>query len=105
MTSQVAELDAKIAKLWPKKWAKANAPRPGASKRRNRLRRAYRTYAEYVEWRANNPDAYCSNCVHFEDAPMLPNHKHCSIKSDFYGYAVVPATHVCMDHKPNSEVP
>lgn len=62
-TARAENIDDEIAREWPKQWARANDPtRPGASKRRNNIRRHYREAKAFDVWRAANPKAFCSNC-------------------------------------------
>jgi hypothetical protein len=91
------EHDAAIAAAWPDRWAKANADRPGASKRRNNLRKVWRAHLSHSAFVAANPDARCGNCANFKQ--MLFSEKHyCELDSDFHGYAITQADGVCIRH-------
>lgn len=87
-------LDADIAAAWPARWAKANASRPGASKRRNNLRRQWRLHRELTAFVAANPTAGCANCAHYRPVPHDAR-KCCDLDSDFHGYMMTPPEHVC----------
>jgi len=88
--------DKAIAQAWPFEWARANRAKPGASKRRNNLRKRWRYAEELKAFLAANPSASCATCRHWEPVPRsTDNSKHCSIESDFYGYQIVKPDYVC----------
>ena len=95
MTDEQREtLDTEIARAWPERWAKANEQRPGGSKRRNNIRKAYLGAMEHAAFVATNPHARCSNCRHLGHKATLPK-PFCELDSDFYGYQTVVLDHVC----------
>lgn len=87
-------MDTEIAQSWPARWAKANDPRPGASKRRNNLRKAWQQHLAYQAFKDAHPDASCASCANRgrmpHDARMT-----CDLDSDFHGYSLVAPEHVC----------
>lgn len=96
-------LDAEIAATWPSRWAKANAARPGASKRRNVLRRAFAGFKADLAFKVANPNARCGNCRHYKPLPFASKRHthHCEIESDFAGYSCTTVNHVCVRWKPS----
>lgn len=90
-------IDTEIARNWPKQWARANDPsKPGASKRRNNIRRAYREAQAFKAWRAKNPTASCAGC---KNASTLYAPKHpltCDLEATGGCIQPVAADHVCM---------
>lgn len=90
----MTDLDAALAAAWPARWAKANDSRPGASKRRNNLRKAWRAHLAFVAFKAANPEACCGNCDSFKPMPH-DSRMQCEAESDFYGYQIVTADGVC----------
>lgn len=89
------EEDAAIAKAWPDRWARANSNRPGASKRRNNLRKAWHASEALKQFRVANPNARCGNCAHMGLTP-ISDKPHCENDSDFYGYQLVDLDNVCV---------
>lgn len=87
-------VDAEIARIWPARWAKANAARPGASKRRTNLRKAFRQYQAHTAFVASNPDARCGNCAHVA-MKHTRDQPHCELDSDYYGDQLVKLDGVC----------
>jgi len=39
--------------------------------------------------------ASCGSCRHWEKVPMMRGEHHCSIESDFHGYAIKATTDIC----------
>ena len=99
MTDEAKALDEAIAAAWPDRWARANAPRTGASKRRNNLRKAWKAHLTYQAFVAANPNARCGNCTHMKRVPhRTAAHRdanHCELDSDFYGYQITSPESVC----------
>ncbi|WP_370171384.1 hypothetical protein [Sphingobium abikonense] len=94
-----AATDAAIAAAWPKDWAKANDARPGASKRRNKLRKAWAAQQSFAAFKAANPNANCGNCAHRGNHYNIGD--HCELQTDFYGYATIrDLSKVCVQHEP-----
>lgn len=93
--------DAAIAKLWPDRWAKANDPtKRNRSKARQQLRKAYANALAFDAFVAANPNARCGNCKHFEKVPHDSKGLwHCSIESDFHGYAITYDGNRCIKWK------
>jgi hypothetical protein len=90
------EIDEQIAREWPQRWAKANEPRPGASKRRNNLRKCWKYAQEIACFRAANPTARCETCRNWQPVPHSKKaERHCSVQSDFYGYQITKPDAVC----------
>lgn len=87
--------DAAIAAAWPVQWAKANDARPGASKRRNKLRSHWNGHLALEAFKAANPEARCGNCNSFKPMPH-DSRMHCEAESDFYGYQITTADRLCM---------
>ncbi len=87
-------LDAEIAAKWPQEWAKANHSRPGASKRRNNLRKRYRYVMELEAFVRENPTAKCANCRHMSTVNY--SKPYCELDSDFHGYQTVALDYVCV---------
>lgn len=92
-----AGLDAEIARAWPERWRKANETRPGASKRRNNLRKAYHAHLAYGDFVSANPEARCGNCQHMKQAHYRDK-PHCELDSDFYGDQLTSPENVCTRH-------
>lgn len=91
----MSELDAAIAKNWPRRWAAANDPtKPNRSKARNNLRRQYRAAMTLSEWQANHPQATCGTCDNCAEIPGSAG-RHCDVESDFKGYVVTYAETAC----------
>lgn len=90
--------DADISRVWPERWAKANDARPGASKRRNNLRKAFRNYLERTAFVAANPEACCANCAHMA-INFTRKQPHCELDSDYYGDQLVKPDYVCTKWK------
>lgn len=92
-------IDAAIAAAWPEKWAKANADRPGASKRRNNLRKSWAASQELAAFKAAHPHASCGNCDNH--ATHFSQGDYCLLESDFHGLAVIrDISDVCARHAP-----
>lgn len=91
------EIDAKIAALWPDKWAKANDPRLARrAKARNHLRSAYAAHVKFADFKARHPNASCGNCVNFKRLPHDTKGRHmCEADSDFHGYTIVERNGLC----------
>lgn len=94
------EIDTQIATIWPKRWAKANAPyrtNKSRSKARTAIRKQYRDYLKLVEFENNNPSAKCGNCAHKEKIRFGKSNKmHCGLGSDFHGYVLTTTEYVCI---------
>lgn len=89
-------LDDAIAEDWPERWAKANNGH-GQSKKRNNLRKAYKTHLAFLAFKAANPHARCGNCTEFKPIPVHANGgMQCELESDFHGYAITTANRVCV---------
>lgn len=89
--------DEAIAIRFPLEWARANDPaKRGRSKARNNLRRRYRAIVELETFVSGNPSASCVSCVHSTSDPT-PGIRGltCDLDSDFHGYQMVRADHVC----------
>lgn len=100
MTKAAAEVDAKIAKAWPNRWAKANDPNlRGRSKARQQLRRAWRRKLEFEAFKAANPDMSCFNCQHREKNPTtMPEFDwHCAMGQDGPWYSPITEDRPCTD--------
>jgi hypothetical protein len=97
-----ADPDEELKRHWPDRWAKANDSRPGRSKRRNRLRRAFAGFKADLRFKATNPDANCGNCKHYKPLPFASSKwtHHCEIESDFAGYSCTKINYVCSRWKP-----
>lgn len=89
------DIDAAIAAAWPERWSKANDSRPGASKRRNKLRSQWRRAVAFEAFKAANPTAQCGNCNSFKPMP-LDSRMHCEAESDFYGYQIATSDGLCV---------
>lgn len=96
--------DAAIAERWPDRWAKANDPaKRNRSKARQQIRKAYADALAYDAFVLANPTARCGNCEHFEKVPHdTKGQWHCSIESDFHGYAIAKADGICTKWKATS---
>jgi hypothetical protein len=72
-----------------KKWCARTGP--GASKRRQQLRKAAEDTVKIDVLRANA--ASCGTCANFQKkGPYGP---HCELDSDFHGYALTQAANLC----------
>jgi len=98
MSDTQEQADARIAAAWPDRWAKANDPRPGASKRRNRVRRHWQLHCALEKFKKDNPTARCGTCANYQMMP-LDDRRHCEVESDFYGYLMTKPDSVCMKWK------
>lgn len=91
--------DEAIEAAWPDRWAKANDPRPNASKRRNNLRKHWRNHVALTDFKATHPDARCGNCSHMGRVPhRTAAHRDanfCELDSDFHGYQITSPDSVC----------
>lgn len=93
--------DEDIARDWPDAWARANdTTRPGASKRRNRVRAEYRKAKEFDAWRAEHPDAACSNCRHCDPCLHEPGRICCGLESTGGTYTLTTPDNVCIRWRP-----
>lgn len=101
MQSDTLDMDSTIAAAWPERWAKANDGRPGASKRRNKLRGYWRLHHAFETFKVANPNARCGNCDSFKPIPHN-NKMHCEAESDFYGYQTVKVDGLCMKWSPST---
>lgn len=91
------ELDEQIARDWPEKWTRANDPnRPGASKRRNNIRRAYREAQAFKAWRAKRPNASCAGCANVSTLYAPKHPLTCDLEATGGSCMPVAADHVCM---------
>lgn len=88
MTELLDGIDGDIANAWPDRWAKANAARPGASKRRNNLRKAWKSHVEWQDFMSAHPNARCGNCTNFQTQTSPSSRTICLADSDFYGDAI-----------------
>lgn len=80
------------AKRFPKEWAVwSTRTGPGASKRRQQLRKAAEDAIVMDGLRSKN--ASCATCSSFE--PRGPGGPHCAKDSDFHGYTLVLPTDLC----------
>ena len=93
------QTDAAIAEAWPGKWAKANdQSRPGASKRRNQLRKAWATAKKLDA--LSEQGAACETCANFGLTRALGGLKTiCELRSDFEGYQLADPANLCADWK------
>lgn len=90
-------IDTEIARNWPKQWARANDPsKPGASKRRNNIRRAYRQAQEFKAWRAKHPTASCAGCAHARPYTDRAFPFTCDLEATSGCIQPVAADHICM---------
>lgn len=96
---RVKPLDQQIAEYWPQRWEKANDARPGASKRRNRLRRDFLAWKKLLKFKQENPTAKCANCVHRGTLPHNREKHFCDLESWGGMYAIVKLDYVCMAWK------
>ena len=91
-----AERDALAARYFPREWAAA-ATKPGASKKRQQLRRNAEMAQERDRLRASG--ARCAICRSFvaSDPPSLRGHgPWCRAESDFNGYTAARPDGLCL---------
>lgn len=85
--------DALAAHYFPKQWKKV-AGVPGKSKRRQQLRRWAEIEQKLEPLRAAG--SCCGNCNYWKSSSAITiKGNYCEINSDFYGYAITPANHLC----------
>lgn len=100
----LSDIDTAIAAAWPARWAKAHDGRPGASKRRTKLRAQFRAMEAFEAFKARNPTASCASCRSFRPIPHSDG-MHCEAESDFYGYQTTTADRVCTKWTPDRPAP
>lgn len=90
------ERDALAAQMFPEAWA-AVATLPGASKKRQQIRKRAEERQAMTALQATG--ARCGNCEHYEEIPTPGNkgRMHCSMQSDFDGWALTFETSLCLD--------
>lgn len=95
------ERDELAAHYFPQQWA-AIATLPGASKKRQQLRKAAETRRYMIALRAEG--ARCGTCNSYTKMPH-DDRMYCAAKSDFSGYTVTFETSLCGDWsaKPKSQ--
>lgn len=90
-------LDRKACERNPALW-NAAAHKPQTGKKRANYRKAARAALAMREFILQNPEARCANCQHFGRHPEDRAKRICKLGSDFQGYQLVDAEHVCISH-------
>jgi hypothetical protein len=90
-------LDRKAREHNPALWDAA-AHKPQTGKKRANYRKAARAALAMREFTLQKPEARCANCLHFGRHPEDRSKRICELGSDFQGYQLADAKHVCISH-------
>lgn len=95
--SELDERSALAALMFPQQWA-AVAQLPGASKRRQQLRK--RAEHAVALQALRGAGARCLTCRAFRRDPMFPGHgTWCDTHSDFHGYQAATGDDLCLSYR------
>jgi hypothetical protein len=82
--------------MYPREWADT-LPLPGEKRRRRQANLRHRAVYALKLAPLKAAGRNCASCIHYEKTPHGMKGRHCSVMSDFQGYAMVEPDHLCAD--------